>query len=1283
MMRNWWTAVALACSLAAPAFAGRGASLPAIPIRFTLERSGYVTLVIEDAAGRRVRNLIAETPLPAGPHAIGWDGLDDLGRDVDAARHAIYHVPGKVVPPGRYRVRGLVRPKLGLTYEMTPYNEGRPPWRTSSPASEWLANHTPPSAVLFVPAGVAPSRPAGPSPGGQVLVGSFVSEGGSGLAWLNLDGRKLHGQMWIGGVWTGASHLARDAGPRPVEGVYAYTGASWKGDKYNNYRPELRLYELVSAEHKGKRPGDRRFGHGEDRPVLRPNYTLPAPASPKTMSRPGLGGLAVRNGVLVATLPQANRVVFLDTAAHCAIGTAGLDDPRGVAFDAKGRLLVLSGTRLLRFELPASLQSAKADRGPAPSPAGPERSLPAPEVIVKRGLDDPQQLALDDGGEIYVSDRGKSHQVKVFDDDGTARRAIGLPGGPRVGPYDPRRMHNPNGVTIDSKGRLWVAETDHSPKRVSLWTRQGEFVRALYGPPEYGGGGCLDPADKSRFYYAGMALKLDWARGTSEPTTIFYRGDVNPFGAWRSGPPQTPIRRGGKTYLTNCFNSNPTGGAPNAMIWLLRDGVAVPVAAVGRVAHWRRFEALEPFCVRWSGWVVPEHSETYTFYARTRDGSRLWIDDEKVIDNWQNKPHQDQGTAALTAGKRHKLVMVYRHVSGEASAKLEWSSANRRRQTVPAERLFPAEDAGADNNGLTAQYYAGADFDQLKRTRVDPKIDFRWKEVGPLASEPNPFRSRFPKADRPGRVPATFAWSDADDDGLMEPEEVTFHPAEARGITVMGDLTVLTSTALALRPRGLTPGGAPRYDAAKAERLLEGTQRPASSGGDQALLGRDGRLVLTVAPEPFARQSVGGGRGGKADWSYPSLWPGLHASHNAPVPERPGELTGTTRLLGLPVTPRGSDLGPVWAINGNMGSVYLFTMDGLFVATLFADCRRGSWSFPEARRGMPVDEASLGQENFWPSISQTAGGEIYLVARNGSIVRLEGLEQARRLPPVELDVTREQLLAAQAALSAEEARRQKETERRADRPLLVAIRLDPPAVDGELDDWADANWVPVDRRVKQVGDWGHVPVETKAAVAVSAGRLFAAFQVDDPDLLKNSGRSLPNLFKTGGCLDLLIGADPKADPARKQAAAGDRRLLVTRVEGKTAAVLYTPVAPGAKGEPVPFGSPLRTIRFDLVEDVSARVTLAGRTIDDTRRKIKTAAFELSVPLETLGLRPRSGLRIRGDVGILRGRDFQTLHRVYWHNKSAGLVSDLPSEAELRPDLWGTWRFQIEAARSQS
>jgi hypothetical protein len=38
---------------------------PPIAVRFTLARAGFVTLVIEDESGKRVRNLISETPFPA------------------------------------------------------------------------------------------------------------------------------------------------------------------------------------------------------------------------------------------------------------------------------------------------------------------------------------------------------------------------------------------------------------------------------------------------------------------------------------------------------------------------------------------------------------------------------------------------------------------------------------------------------------------------------------------------------------------------------------------------------------------------------------------------------------------------------------------------------------------------------------------------------------------------------------------------------------------------------------------------------------------------------------------------------------------------------------------------------------------------------------------------------------------------------------------------------------------------------------------------------------------
>ena len=107
--------------------------------------------MIDDAPGKRVRNLVSETKYPAGDNVVYWDGLDDLGRDPDAAGHAIYYVPGRMVAPGTYKVRGLTRDTINLRYEMAPYTHGNPPWNNGDPASEWLANHTPPQSALFVP----------------------------------------------------------------------------------------------------------------------------------------------------------------------------------------------------------------------------------------------------------------------------------------------------------------------------------------------------------------------------------------------------------------------------------------------------------------------------------------------------------------------------------------------------------------------------------------------------------------------------------------------------------------------------------------------------------------------------------------------------------------------------------------------------------------------------------------------------------------------------------------------------------------------------------------------------------------------------------------------------------------------------------------------------------------------------------------------------------------------------------------------------------------------------
>ena len=75
-----------------------------------------------------------------------------------------------------------------------------------------------------------------------------------------------------------------------------------------------------------------------------------------------------------------------------------------------------------------------------------------------------------------------------------------------------------------------------------------------------------------------------------------------------------------------------------------------------------------------------------------------------------------------------------------------------------------------------------------------------------------------------------------------------------------------------------------------------------------------------------------------------------------------------------------------------------------------------------------------------------------------------------------------------------------------------------------------------------------------------------------------------------------------------------------------------------------------------------------------RRPGTDGNYEVSVPLAVLGLSAKAGQTTKGDIGILRGNGFQTLHRVYWNNKATAMTADVPSEAMLTPNLWGKWVF---------
>ena len=737
-----------------------------IPVQFSIASPGYVTLAIDDAKGDRIRNLVSDTWFEAGKNTVWWDGTDDLGRNPEAAQHGVYLIPTHFVAPGHYEVRGLFHKAIDLHYEFSVYSAGNPPWETADTKGGWLTNHTPPSSTLFLPADKAP--------GGKPLMylGSYVSEGGAGLAWVDLEGNKQGGRGWIGGAWTAAPFLARDSGPSANADIYAYVGSAWYQDVNKDQKQPSIVIRLTGLTSHGDKaiPGY----------SFNPGDKLVSDITKRPNSTDQMGGLTIYNGLIAVSLSLQDQILFIEAASGRLLGKIPSNKPTGLVFDAQGRLLVLAGKQLLRYKIsqdPADFQSGR---------------LPAPQTLVGEGLEDPAGITTDSSGNIYISDRGKSSQVKIFSQSGAFLRSIGHAGLPQAGPYDALHMNNPRGMAIDSDNHLWVAEEDFQPKRVSLWTLDGKFVRAFYGPSEYGGGGTLDPQDKTKFYYHGMEFKLDWVSGRDSIASVLYRPEKDALLLPRFGEPGTVLYRNGHRYFTNCYMNYPTNGVSIGMLFLDRSGIIRPVAALGKASDWDVFKGPE-------------------FKA-----------------------------------------------------------------------LLPA---GSDLSSRAAQ---------------DAVL---------------------------------FSWSDQNGDGKIDPEEVTFVKSTTGAITVMPDLSMIDALVngqvIQYVPGKFSSEGTPAYDLKKGQVIGDGAQIPSSDGGGQVLYSPQA-TVMTTAPLPFSRDGVGGIDSSNHRWSYPSLWPGLHPAHSAPIPDHPGELVGTTRLLGGFINPPGTDTGPLWGINGNFGNMYLFTADGFF-----------------------------------------------------------------------------------------------------------------------------------------------------------------------------------------------------------------------------------------------------------------------------------------------------------------------------------------------------------------
>ncbi|MBA3826693.1 MAG: glycoside hydrolase family 3 C-terminal domain-containing protein, partial [Ktedonobacterales bacterium] len=150
---------------------------------------------------------------------------------------------------------------------------------------------------------------------------------------------------------------------------------------------------------------------------------------------------------------------------------------------------------------------------------------------------------------------------------------------------------------------------------------------------------------------------------------VQYAQGVGADGALPSVPATAlhPASGGGNGLTGQYFNNTTLTGSP---VLTRTDGTvnfnyngAAPGAGVN-ATQWS---------AKWTGTITPPATGTYTFSLTSDDGSRLFINGTKIIDNWRDQAANTQtGTVSLTAGQTASIEVDYYQGGGLSQVNLGW-----------------------------------------------------------------------------------------------------------------------------------------------------------------------------------------------------------------------------------------------------------------------------------------------------------------------------------------------------------------------------------------------------------------------------------------------------------------------------------------------------------------------------------------------------------------------------------------------------------------------------------
>jgi len=508
-------------------------------------------------------------------------------------------------------------------------------------------------------------------------------------------------------------------------------------------------------------------------------------------------------------------------------------------------------------------------------------------------------------------------------------------------------------------------------------------------------------------------------------------------------------------------------------------------------------------------------------------------------------------------------------------------------------------------------------------------------------------------------------WSDANDDGQEQPEEVKTYTLDLGGwiqgwyLSMAPDLTFY-GTMHQVKATGWTACGAPQYDLTQAKKLA-GPENARNRGGMGAQRGHgsaDNKYMLYNGTYGDDHSTVDcyDIESGKLLWTYPSNFTGVHGSHRACAAEV-GMMRGAYDIAGAAKLP--APIGNIWVIPTNKGEWHVLAEKGYYLTRFFeGDPMKNVWP-EQAVPGVSLDTCppGAGEEAFGGSITQGKDGKLSVAAGHISFWNAEvvGLESVRQLAGGKVSFTQEDAQTAQSF-------RGRYLQEAATLKRLTAKKATP-EFSGDLDkDFAGQE---IAKYQKQDA------TACRTVLAWDEKNLYAGWEVKDATPWVNGTDAPEFMYVRGDTVDLQLGTDPQAAKDRKEPVSGDLRLSIGAFQGKPTAVVYRKVA--AEKHPKSFSS-------GVIKDYQMDSVVV---LKDAKLEIKVDAVnkryvvEAALPVAELGFQPAAGLSLRADFGATHGDQAgkRTVLRTHWSNQNTGLVSDAVFELQMTPANWGEVQFK--------